>query len=313
MIEIFYFDQTVKRAQIHELEHLKGKKVWIDIINLSKEEADLLGTLFNLHPLTIEDLLKANCRIKVEEFNDYMISVAYGIVKNGNFELVEVDTVLGEHFIITSHPTEISACAELKTSPDKLDGLFKKGVDFIFHHILDKEIDNYFSVLESIDEELEEIEEKVTDSPSQELLKSILKLKKHIIFIKKVAIPQREKISFLAKNEHKYITKKATPYFRDVYDHAVRVADTIENYREAISNTFEIYMSSISNNMDRVMKNLSLIATIALPLTVVSSIYGTNFQFLPGAGHPYGFFFMLGFMACLSIALMYMFKNRHLF
>ncbi len=313
MIEIFYFDQTVKKAELHELEHLKGKKLWIDVTNLNKEEADLLSHIFNLHPLTIEDLLKANCRIKVEEFNDYMISVTYGIIKNGGFELIEIDTVLGEHFIITSHSSEIHACSELKNSPDKLEALFKKGPDFIFHHILDREVDNYFSVLESIDEELEDIEEKVTDAPSQELLKSILKLKKHIIFIKKVAIPQREKISFLAKNEHKYITKKATPYFRDVYDHAVRVADTIENYREAISNTFEIYMSSISNNMDRVMKNLSLIATIALPLTVVSIIFGTNFSFLPGAGHPYGFFLMLLFMACLSAALMYMFRKRRLF
>jgi len=181
------------------------------------------------------------------------------------------------------------------------------------HKILDEEIDNFFPILETIDEELENLDQEVIKNPNPKILQKIVKLKRDIIYIKKITMPQREKISFLAKQEYKQISKKCIPYIRDVYDHAIRVSDSLDNYREVIGGTFDTYMTAVSNNMNEVMKTLSIIATIALPLGVISGIYGTNFATLPGSGVNYGFFYMLGFMALLSFGMLTYFKKRNWF
>ena len=310
MIELFYYDKTVKRGNIKDLDKLKDKKIWIDVTNITKEEADLLKTSFNLHPLSTEDLLNQGIRIKVEEFSEYLFCVFYGIKKEKSIELKELDFILGNNFVISNHKKEIETFTELKNNSEKLGQLFEKGVDFIFHRLLDKEVDNFFPVLEDIDDKIEEIEEEVTKRAKPELLQKILKMKRMIVLIKKSVLPQREKIGFLAKNDYKFISKKAIPYFRDIYDHAIRVSDSIDNYREAVSGTFDAYMSAVSNNMNEVMKTLSIIATIALPLGVISGIYGTNFAILPGQNFAYGFWIMLLGMFSVIGVMMIFFKKR---
>jgi magnesium transporter len=227
--------------------------------------------------------------------------------------MIELDYVIGDNFLITNHKKEIESYNILKNDKERLGNLFRKGNVFLFHKLLDLEVDNYFPVLEKIDDLIETIEEEVTKNPNPKLLKQILKLKRKIVSVKKITLPQREKISFLAKNNYKYITKKAIPYFRDVYDHSIKVSDTIDNYREAVGNTFDAYMSAISNNMNEVMKVLSIIATIALPLTVISGIYGTNFTNLPGSSFVYGFWIMIFGMVLLSVFMIYHFKKKKWF
>lgn len=313
MIDLFYFDKVLKVSDIKNLHKLKRYKVWVDITNCTKEEAELLRKQCNLHALTVEDLTKQGTRIKIEEFPHYMFCVFYGLKKEKSTVLQELDFVIAKNILITNHKTEVSTFTKLKNNKEKLTRLFQKGTDFIFHHVLDQEVDNFFPVLELIDDKIEAIEENVTQNPRPELLKKILALKREIVIIKKSTLPQREKIGFLAKNQNSFISKNAVPYFRDVYDHAIRVSDTIENYREAVSGTFDAYMSAVSNNMNEVMKTLSIIATIALPLGVISGIYGTNFLVLPGQHYPYGFWVMLGGMFSIIAFMMYMFKKRSWF
>ena len=310
MIEIFYFDKGLKKGAVKDLENLKKKQVWLDISNISKGEAKLVKDAFGLHPLTTEDLISKNTRIKVEEFSNYLFCVFYGIQKTKSIGLVELDLVLGKNFVISSHLNKVDLIEELKNNKERLENLFKKGIDFIFHKLLDNEVDNYLPVLENIDDQIEYIEDEVTKRPRAEQLKKILKLKRLIVLIKKTTLPQREKISFLAKNDYRFISKKAIPYFRDIYDHSIRVSDTIDNYREALGNTFDAYMSSVSNNMNEVMKVLSVIATIALPLSVISGIFGTNFSNLPGSTFVYGFWAMIFFMILLSLGMIYYFKRK---
>ncbi|MBU0460487.1 MAG: magnesium/cobalt transporter CorA [Nanoarchaeota archaeon] len=310
MIEIYYFDKTVKKGNLKDLDKLKNKKIWVDVSNISKEEAEILKDKFNLHHLTAEDLVNQRTRIKVEEFTDYLFCVFYGIKKEKAIELQEMDFIVGKNFIISNHKKEIVTFNELKNDLEKLRGLFEKGVEFIFHRLLDLEIDNFFPVLEEIDDQIETIEEDVAKRPKQELLQKVLKMKRKIVLIKKSALPQREKIGFLAKNDYKFISKEAIPYFRDIYDHAIRVSDSIDNYREAIGGTFDAYMSAVSNSMNEVMKTLSIIATIALPLGVISGIYGTNFAILPGQNFAYGFWMMLLGMFSVIGAMLIFFKKR---
>jgi len=181
---------------------------------------------------------------------------------------------------------------------------------FLFHKLLDLEIDNYFPILEHIEDSIEKIDEDVTDKRSHDLLDRILEVRKHIIMIKRYATPQREKLKKLLQLNHKLIDKKAYPYFRDLQDNAIKISESIENYNEAVSHTFSIYMSAVSKSMNEVMKVLSVIATIALPLTVISSIYGTNFLKLPGAGHEYGFWIMIAGMVAVVAIMMYAFRRR---
>lgn len=311
MIEIYHISKDkVKQAGIKELHKLKNEPVWLDITDLTKEERSLLEKEFNLHPLTAEDLYNQGIRIKVEEFNDYLFCVFYGIEKRQRVELMEIDFIIGDRFVITNHKGKIDTFEELKKDTDRLTDLFKKGPDFLFHRLLDLEVDNYFPILENIDDEIEKLEEEVAHRPRAELLQNILKLKRRITRIKKYTLPQREKTGFLTKNNYKHISKKALPYFRDVYDHTVRVADSVDNYREAVGNTYDVYMSAVSNNMNEVMKVLSIIATIALPLSVISGIYGTNFTTLPGAAYAHGFWAMLLGMGLLCFGMIGFFRRR---
>lgn len=310
MIETFYLENDVKKGKIEDIEKYSGRKVWVDITNITKEESEQIKEKFNLHPLTTEDLFSSNVRVKVEEFPSYLFSVFYAVRNSRPIELIELDFILGKDFLITNHKKEISSFETLKKDTEKLEKVFFKGVDFLFHKLLDMEVDNFMPALEKIDDIIEELEEEVTKKPTNKVLSKILRLKREIVRVKKITLPQREKISYLAKNDHKLFSRKVMPYLRDVYDHAVKVSDTIDNYREAVSNTYDVYMSAMSNSMNEVMKTLSIIATIALPLTVISGVYGTNFSVIPGSGFLYGFYVMIFFMVLLSLGMIYYFKKK---
>jgi magnesium transporter len=311
MLDIFYLDKEVKKAELKDLEKIKKFPLWIDVTALTEQEASELSKAFDLHPLTTEDLVHANTRVKIEEFPNYLLCVFYGIkAHKEQIQMLDIDFVIGDNFVISNHQAEINSYEELKKHSQKIEQLLKKGSDFFFHKLLDLEIDNYLPVIEDLDDEILDLEEKVTKHPKPELLNKIMHIKRDLATIKKYVLPQREKIGFLTKGEHKYISKKAVPYFRDVQDHAIRVSDTVDNYRETVSNAFEVYMTAVSNNTNDVMKVLSMIATIALPLTVISGIYGTNFQHLPGSGEWQGFWIMIGIMLALSMTMLYFFRSK---
>jgi len=303
MIEIF--------ADGKRIDHLApGQKCWIDCHSMTKEEAESLRLTYSLHPVTVEDLLNVDTRIKVEEFPEYLFCIFYGLQKKGVAELYEIDFIIGKDFLITSHLTPIPSFEEIKGDEERLSRLLHKPIDMIFHRLIDIEVDLYFPALQTYDESIEELEERATSKPDPSILQEILRMKREIIAIRRAVIPQREKFSFLAKTENKFISKKAIPYFRDVYDHTIRVTDMVDSYRESVGSAFDVYMSAVSNRMAEVMKLLSMIATIALPLTVISGIYGTNFKNIPGAGGVYGFWVMILGMACLSGTMLFFFRRR---
>lgn len=314
MITIKYYDEQVKDGQLDNLSKLLKYKLWIDITSITEEEATIIGKSFSLHPLTVEDLHSSNARIKVEQFSNYMFCVFYGIKKTKKkLKVVECDFIIGENFIVSNSAEPLDSNENLKKNGKKLETLFKNGSEFIFHKLLDNEVDNYFPILEELDDELEDIEEEIIKKPQPKYLAKILNLKKSMRQTKRIGFQQRDKISFLAKNEYPFISKKAVPYFRDIYDHSIRVSDSIDNYREAISETFDAYMSAMSNNMNEVMKVLSIFATIALPMTVISGIYGTNFAILPGSKNPFGFWIMIIVMIVFVIVMINMFKKKKWF
>ena len=181
-------------------------------------------------------------RVKVEEFNNYLFCVFYASQKLRSVDLIEIDFVLGEDFIITTHKRPIESYTILKQDTQKINELFAKGPDFIFHHLIDHEVDSYFPLLENIEKLIDGVEEEIVKSPHPRLMARILELKRSIAAVKRITLPQREKLSFLTKNEYSFISKKSLPYFRDVYDHSIRLSDTVDAAREAASNVFDVYM-----------------------------------------------------------------------
>jgi magnesium transporter len=313
MLEIFYLDKTIKKADVKQLPKLKSRQLWIDCTDITKEEAETLQKTFDLHPLTAEDLFNSGVRIKVEEFPDYLFCVFYAIQKAKQTELSEFDLVLGKDFLITNHKKLLESTTALKQDNKRLQRNLEKGLSFLFHRLIDIEVDAYFPIVEQIEDQIELLEDRALKKAVPKVLSEVLAMKRLVVRVKRYALQQREKLGFLAKNEYAHVPKKAIPYFRDVYDHAIRVSDQLDGQREAIGNAFDVYMSSLSNSMNEVMKVLSIIATIALPLTVISGIYGTNFTVLPGSTFALGFWTMILAMVLLAAVMIWYFRRKRWF
>lgn len=296
MYTIYRLDKAFKEVKKIDTRH----KYWIQCSKLTKEEAAELQKILELHPLTTEDILNRNIRIKVEEFTEYIFCVFYTL--RGK-EPVELDFVVGKNFVL-SHGLD------LDISPTTAAAALRKGPDFLFHLLIDQEVDHTFEELQKLSDQIDHLEDAVIKEASPKTLSRIHAVRRTTSNLRRIFLTQREKLGMLAKTELPLISAKSRPYFRDVYDHSIRVSDALESYKEAASNVFEIYMSSVSNNMNEVMKTLSIIATIALPLTVVSGVYGTNFLLLPGSKHPAGFWIMVGLMGVMILGMLVYFRKR---
>jgi magnesium transporter len=312
MMDIFNY-QNGEVKKLKSLDDFKSGKLWVDITNMAVEERDLISQKFNIHPLSAEDLYNSGVRIKIEEFDNYLFCIFYALKKSSSLDLVEMDFILGKDFLITNHKKELKTFSDIKNDDVRLKRNFGRGLDLFLHRLIDLEVDNFAPALEKTNDHINKLEEQAAQKIDKNILSDILKTKRILSRVKRYSFQQREKLSVLAKSEFSFITKKAIPYFRDVYDHAVKVHDEVESQREIVSNAFDVYMSTVSNNMNEIMKTLSIIATIVLPLTVISGIYGTNFAVLPGSQNPYGFWIMIGSLVAMATAIVLYFKVKKWF
>ena len=297
------------RAQAEELENIKEKPLWIDVTNITKAEGELLQRIFGLHAVTVDDLFTVRSRIKVEEFPNYLFCVFYTVYRGKKIGFQDLDFVIGPNYIITNHRREVPRFESIKQTPVVIAALLKRGKEYLLHRLLSISLDNYHPLLEYFDLKIERLEEKATKA-DKGVIEELLKLKRTILFVKRMMHTQREKLSFLAKNDYPLISKKSLPYFRDLYDQAIWIADKVDNFRDAITSVFDAYTSTVSQSMTEIMKVLSIFAAIALPLTVISGIYGTNFTVLPGAGARYGFWLMIGSMLTVVVGMLLVFRKR---
>jgi magnesium transporter len=314
MIHVNHYDKTLKTTSFSKksLSRIKGR-VWIDLQDASEEEFEELAEVYNLHPLTVEDLRYTMTRVKIEEFPDYLLVVLKTVALEGTIKLTELDFIIGKNFLITNHHGDRVAIKQLMEDEKRLSKLMKKGLDFVMHRLIDVEVDNYLPVIEHFEEKIEKLELEAVQNPQKELYKRISAVQRQLGDIKKAMFSEREAIGILARREYKYISKDVEAYFRDVYDHTLHVSDKIDSQRDATSSAYQAYMSSLSNNMNEVMNTLSIIATVMLPLTFITGVYGMNFLVLPGSKHPFGFWLVIAFMGLLGIVMLAVFKKRHWF
>jgi len=293
----------------------KPTLTWINVDGLHQVEVmERLGECYGLHPLVMEDILNTDQRTKMEDYGDYMYIVLKALEfgsKSNEVEAEQISLILGSNFVFSFQEREGDTFNPIRERIRNGKGHIRKmGTDYLAYALLDSIVDNYFIILEKIGEKIEFLEEKLVSTPSPETLQMIQHLKREMIFLRKAIWPLREVISSLERRESSLIKESTRVYLRDVYDHAIQVMDTIETYRDMVSSMLDIYLSSVSNRLNSVMKVLTIIATIFMPLSFLAGVYGMNFKFMPELEWRWSYPLIWLIMVGIGIFMLTYFKKR---
>ena len=257
---------------------------WIDVQGLGSEDTwRRLGKVFNLHPLTLEDLVNVPQRPKVEDYEDQLVLIARMVVlqeKTGGFVSEQVSFILGEHYLLTvQEEPEYDCFAAVRERLRANKGTIRKhGADHLLYELLDAIIDGFFPVLEAYGERIEDLENEVVVNPRHQTLDKIHQVRRELLTLRRSIWPQRDAINTLIRDECQLMSHEVQLNLRDCYDHAIQVLDMVETYRELASSLMDVYLSSVSNKMNEIMKTLTVISTIFIPLTFIVGVYGMNFN-----------------------------------
>ncbi len=300
------------------LKYLNNETItWVNIEGIHNIDIiKSLGKEFNINNLVLEDMANTNQRAKISEFSGYIYIIlkmlSYNEV-NKQVESEHVSIIFAENYVITlQEGTEGDVFRPVRERLRVESSYIRKlGSDFMVYSLLDVIIDNYFVIMEKIGEEMEFIDEELINNPTPSTLDQIYSLKREILYIRKCIWPLREIINKIERDESSFIKDKTKIYFRDVYEHAIQAIDTIETYRDIISGMMDLYLSSISNKMNEIMKVLTIIGTIFIPLTFIVGVYGMNFEYMPELKMHYSYPVVWLIMLILGIFMLIMFRRRN--
>jgi magnesium transporter len=306
---------------VAQLAALRGKHavIWVDVAGLAN--VDLIrrvGEIFDLHPLALEDVVHTHQRPKVEEYpSSLYLTVRTPEILDEALDLEQISFFLGEGFVLTFQERDGDCFEPVRERLRRSRGKVRRcGPDYLAYALLDAIVDSYFPHVESYGDRLEELQDQILTRPDQALVHEIHSIKRDLLAIRRTVWPLREAINGLLREEHAAIREETRLYLRDVYDHTVQLVELTELHREVVSGLLDIYLSSVSNRMNEVMKVLTIIATIFIPLSFVASVYGMNFDReaspfnMPELGWRYGYPFALGLMASIATGLLVYFRRR---
>ncbi len=315
-----YDEKNLQEKEINNIKETFTFKdtptvTWININGLHElgliEE---IGNNFEMHPLTLEDIVNTAQRPKYEDFDKYIFVVLKMIMFDEEKKEIiseQVSLILGSNFVISFQERTGDVFDSVRERIRSAKGRIRKlGADYLAYSLLDAVVDNYFSVLEKLGDKIEDLEEELITNPLPKTLQAIHNLKRDTIFLRKAVWPLREVVSSLERGESKFIKKGTRIFLRDLYDHTIQTIDTIETFRDMVSGILDIYMSSVSNRMNEIMKVLTIFAAIFIPLTFMAGIYGMNFEFMPELKWKYGYFVVLGLMALVGFGMLYQFRKK---
>jgi magnesium transporter len=299
----------------------EAKITWINIDGLSNtREIEKVGKYYELHPLILEDIVNTNQRPKVDEFDDYIFLVVKMLYfpkdatgkNNGSLINEHISMVVGKDYVLTFQEADGDVFEGIRDRLAKAKGRIRNhGTDYLLFSLLDAIIDQYFEVIDNIGDKIETLEEELFQvQPSDDITIEIQELKRTILRIRRAVFPLREVLSRLEKFDSPLIEHKTRNYFRDLYDHIIQVSENIDIYREMTWGLMDMYMTTISNKMNEVMKVLTIIATIFIPLTFIAGVYGMNFNFMPELQWEYSYFVLLGVMLVIFLIMLYYFRKK---
>ncbi len=323
LISVMDYSEThLEEKETHDLAdcvHYKDtpEVTWINIDNVPPLNfLSELGLGFDLHPVVLEDIVNPHQRPKIEILDDYtylvLKMITPGKMNGRSFTSEQVSIVMASKFVITlqqgvrgdafDHPREL-----IRKEKTRIRGL---GTDYLVYELIDGIVNNYFKVLEDFGDRIEDLETELIQNPGQKTLRSIYALKREILGLRKAIWPLREVVDILERGDSSLIKKSTRIYLRDIYDRVVQAMDTLETYRDMASGMLDIYLSSVSNRLNGVMKVLTIITTIFMPLSFLAGLYGMNFVHMPGLDSPIGFDMMVGVMALVFIGMIMFFRKK---
>ena len=288
---------------------------WVNIVGLSDESfIEKVGTHFGLNPLVLEDIVNTQQRPKIDEYDDYIFAVFKMLYVNENNELVgeHVALVLMKNCVLVFQELDDDVFNGVRDRISAKSGRIRtRDSDYLFFTLLDSIIDNYFVVLENVSHKIETLEEEVYENPTREVAHNIQLLKKEVLKIRQWIYPVKELVGRLIDSENTLISKDTKLFLRDALDHSYEINESLQIYREMAMSLMEMYMSNMSNKMNEVMKVLTIMASIFIPLTFIAGIYGMNFDHMPELHWENGYYLVWGVMIALFIGMLFYFKRKH--
>jgi magnesium transporter len=301
----------------------KTRPFWLDLESPTPEEFKILSDVFHFHPLAVEDAMKPNQRPKVDEYDGYFFMTADEVtlqtsaaseaatpanVEEEDVQSRQLSMFLGENFLVTVHVKPVDAVRRLRDRCDRSRRLFEHGADYLLYTLLDELVDGYFPLLTTLDESMDDLQDRVVGRPDQGTLETIFHMKRTLTRLRRFAGPLREVCQTLITRDFTNIQPRTLPYLRDVADHLFRIYETLDSYRDLMSNMLDAYLSQVANEMNRVMQRLAVVGTVFLPITFLTGVFGMNFIDQPWA--KTSFWFWLGAMGILAV-LIYVWFRRH--
>jgi magnesium transporter len=297
--------------------HEAGRGMWIDLEAKCDDCDRLLADVFKIHSLTVEDIWNEGSMPKIEDFPTYLYVRVHGLGKTVDITeltLLEVDIVIGPNYVLTHDSTRCTVDVIHRELGRAGTRLLSRGPAWMAHAILDNLTDRYLPIIDDFDEAIETLElevvEKAGTPEGRPLLQRIFDLKRSLQALRRISVHQREVLLRLSRGEFDEVPPEAMPFYRDIFDHFVRVTDLAESYRDLVTASLDAYLSVQANRMNEVMKTLTLISTIMLPLTFIAGVYGMNFELMPELKWKWGYPFAIGTMVLVAGLILIWFKRR---
>ncbi|HLZ35331.1 MAG TPA: magnesium/cobalt transporter CorA [Nitrospira sp.] len=288
--------------------------VWVDVGGVHKLDVlEAFGRQFALHPLLLEDIANTDQRPKLDDYDTYFFLVMkmLSLSERQDVMIEQVSLVLGRNFVLSfqENGTDVFQPVRERLRAGK-GRLRQAGADYLLYSLVDAIVDQYFAVLESLGEKIESVQQTVVADPKPETLREIQALKRQLLFLRRAVWPLRDVLNNLSRSESPFMQQTTKVFFRDVHDHVVQIVDTIETLREMVSASLDIYLSSVSYRLNAVMRVLTVITTIFMPLSFIASIYGMNFEHMPELKSAWGYPMVLGVMAAVGIGMLMVFRKK---
>lgn len=293
-----------------------SKTIWVDLLAPTHEELHWIGTLFQLHPLALEDAFKGGQRPKLEHYDTHAFLVLFDAHFSESpraIHLKEVDLFIAPGLVITSHRDPIASLDAVRERWSESPQSPSEGAGHLLYLIADTLVDDYFPVLDRFQEVLADLEEALFLDPAAETLNALFTLKKQLLFFRKVVAPTRDAFVMLVRRDAPLIGQTTALLMQDVYDHLIRVTDAIDLYRDLVASAVDAYMSVIANRTNDTMKRLTTISAVLMSVSLIAGIYGMNFWYMPELRWPWGYPYALGLMLTVALVLVFLFKKRRYF
>ena len=300
------FTEDCVAADISELREVEGNIIWADVSDPTSADFEELAEEFGFHHLSIEDCQNAHQRPKVEEYTGYYFIVLYEAElagPNDRLELRELNIFLGKNYLVTVHSRPIRAIATASRLWHEWTDRADQGAGLLSYLLIDAIVDDYLPLLDLISERMDDLEDSIFGEFRAEAIREIFSIKKKLLYLRRSITPLRDVFNMLLRREQPIFPRETHVYFQDVFDHLIRVADTIDTLRDMLSSTMDAYLSVSGNRMNQVMKRLTSISTILMSVTLIAGIYGMNFVLMPELRWRFGYVFALLSMVVVGLAL----------